>query len=139
MAGLIATHNYASGDYRYTLLINTSMSTTRVALYTILTPLYGMTGATTVYLARTLVATILIMPKTREVKAPWSKISLSLVATIPLGIALKHLIDESTLTTIIIAVVYLLLTYLIHITLKLLRKTELIQLLRVLKLIASTR
>jgi len=133
MVGLIVTHIYASGDYRYTLLINTSMSTTRVALYTILTPIYGATGAATAYLAGTLVATTLIVPKTRGVKAPWSRMTLSLVIAILLGIILEHLTSEHSLTTIIAAIVYLLLAYLVHIALKLLKKVELIQLLRVLR------
>ena len=133
MVGLIVTHIYASGDYRYTLLINTSMSTTRVALYTILTPLYGATGAATAYLAGTLVATALILPKIRGVKAPWSRMTLSLVIAILLGIILEHLTSEHSLTTIIAAIVYLLLAYLVHIALKLLKKVELIQLLRVLR------
>jgi len=129
--GLVGTHIYASGDYRYTLLINTSTSTTRVVLYTILTPLHGATGAATAYLAGTLTATSLIAPKARGVKAPWSKMSLSLAIISLLGIALKHLTSEHLLTTIMVAVLYLSLAYLVHIVLKLLKKAELIQLLRV--------
>jgi len=137
--GLIATHIYASGNYRYTLLINTSMSITRVVLYIILTPLYGATGAATAYLAGTLIASTLIVPKIRGVKAPWNRITLSLAVAVFLGIILKYSVNESTLITIIAVVVYLLLMYLAHVALKLLKKIELIQLLRILRSIARVR
>ena len=139
MVGLIATHIYASGNYRYTLLINTSISTTRVALYTILTPLYGATGAATAYLAGTLTAITLIAPKTRGVKAPWSRMSLSLAIAILLGITLKHLTVESTLATVIAMMMYLLLVYLVHIALRLLKKTELTLLLGIFKSITRVK
>ena len=139
MIGLIATHIYASGNYRYTLLINTSMSTVRVALYTILTPLYGATGAATAYLAGTLTAITLIVPKTRGVKAPWSRMSLSLAIAILLGITLKHLTVESTLATVIAMMMYLLLVYLVHIALRLLKKTELTLLLGIFKSITRVK
>ena len=139
IVGLVATHIYASGNYRYTLLINTSISTTRVALYTILTPLYGAAGAATAYLAGTLTATTLIAPKTRGVKAPWSRMSLSLAIAILLGITLKHLTVESTLATVIAIMMYLLLVYLVHIALRLLKKTELTLLLGIFKSITRVK
>jgi len=139
VVGLIVTHIYASGNYRYTLLINTSMSTTRVALYTILTPLYGASGAATAYLAGTLVATTLIAPRARGVKAPWSKMTLSLAIAMLLGVILRHLVSESALNMIIAVIVYLLLIYVVHIVLKLLKKTELARLLGILGLIARVR
>jgi len=139
MVGLVATHIYASGNYRYTLLINTSVSTTRVTLYTILTPIYGATGAATAYLAGTLTATTLIVSKTRGVKAPWNRMILSLATTAFLGITLKHLVGETTLASVVAIIVYLLLVYLICIAFKILRETELIQLLGILKSIARIR
>ena len=139
MIGLIATHIYATGNYRYTLLINASTSTTRVALYTILTPLYGATGAATAYLTGTLVATTLIAPRARGVKAPWSRMSLSLAIAILLGITLKHLTVESTLATVIAMMMYLLLVYLVHIALRLLKKTELTLLLGIFKSITRVK
>ena len=109
------------------------MSTARVVLYPILTPLYGATGATIAYLAGTLIATSLIAPKALEVKVPWSKMSLSLAIVLLLGIALKHLASDYFLATIIIVVLYLSSTYLVLMMLKLLKKAELMQLLRVLR------
>jgi len=138
MVGLIGAHIYASGNYRYTLLINTSMSIARVALYTILTPLYGATGAATAYLAGILTATALIAPKTRGVKAPWSKMILSLLITIFLGLTLKLSANGHFLTAITLATVYLVLAYLTHLALKLLEKKELIQLVRILKSVARS-
>jgi len=139
MIGLIIAHIYASGNYKYTLLINTSVSTTRVTLYTILTPLYGAAGAATAYLAGTLTATALIAPKTYGIKAPWSKMILSLTIAILIGVMLKLMISLLALTTIIAIITYLTLTYLIHIALKLISKMELVQLLRMLKTIIRVR
>jgi len=137
MIGLIIAHIYASGNYKYTLLINTSVSTTRVTLYTILTPLYGATGAATAYLAGTLAATTLITPRISEVKAPWSRMCLSLAITILLGITLKYLTTVHPLALVIMTITYLLLTYLMHTALKLLKKNELLQILRMLRSIVQ--
>ena len=137
MTGLLLTHIYATGNYKYTLLVNTSMSTARVALYTILTPVYGATGSAIAFLAGTLVATSLLIPKIHGVKAPWSKMTLSLTISISLGVVLEHLIDGPTLAIVAIAIMYLLIIYLLHIMIKLMKKNELLQLLEILKTIAK--
>jgi len=60
--GLITTHIYAIGNYIYTLLINIASNITRMALYTVLTPIYGAIGAATSYLAGTLTIATMAIP-----------------------------------------------------------------------------
>ncbi len=135
ISGPIIAHIYATGNYRYTLLINISMSTTRVALYTILTPLYGATGASTAYLIGTLVATILAIPEIVKTRLPWQTMTSSLTLALLLGAILLYLEGKSytPLMLYIALIIYILLAYLMIAALKLLRREEIIKLLEILR------
>jgi len=125
--GLVATHIYAKGDYKYTLLINTATSITRITLYTMLTPLYGATGVATAYLTGTIVTTILVMVKIIKEKVimPWREMFISTLIAIFINITIEGF--RQTLITVATALTMM---YAILLVLKIIRKEELLILAR---------
>ena len=119
--GLVTTYIYATGSYRYTLLINSTMSVTRVALYTALTPLYGATGAAIAYLAGALAASIPITARIlREgIAMPWREMTAATSVSLAIGVGLSWLGQSITSTMIAVATMYVAL-----LVLKIIRREE---------------
>ncbi len=91
-------------------------------------------GVAVGYLAETLVGTAVAVPEIIKIKIPWRRIVASPAIAMTPGLTLNHLVNKHTLaTTIAVVTLYALLIYLLHITLKLLGRTELTQLLRIFK------
>ena len=131
LIGLLATNIYARGNYRYTLIMDTSMSLTRVILYPVLTSLYGAVGAAMAFLAGTLVLAVFVTLASGSVGLPYKKIVGALLLSVLLGVVLKSIAATSGIVVDAgLAILYLAILYLAQVMIKLTSKSELIELVK---------